>query len=77
LIKKFKKQFPNKNIWLYTGYTWEQIQQLEGIEDIDVIAEGEFVEELLDNNIHWVGSSNQRVINVKETLAKSGELVLI
>ncbi|MBR1461355.1 anaerobic ribonucleoside-triphosphate reductase activating protein [bacterium] len=73
LIKKFKKVFPQKDIWLYTGYTWEQIKNLEGIEDIDVIAEGEFVEELNDNNLHWVGSSNQRVIRVKESL--SGAMV--
>ena len=59
---------------LVTGYTWEQIKDLDGIKDIDVIAEGEFVEELKDNNIEWVGSSNQRVINVKESL--NGELVL-
>ena len=76
LIKKHKEKFPNKNIWLYTGYLWEAINNLEGIEDIDVIAEGEFIDELKDNNIHWVGSSNQRVINVKESL-KKGEVVLI
>ena len=71
LIKKHKKMFPKKNIWLYTGYSWEQIKNLEGIEDIDVIAEGEYVEELNDNNLHWVGSSNQRVIRVKESLCGS------
>ena len=75
LCIEFKERFPNKTIWLYTGYNWEQIQDLEGISDIDVIAEGEFIEELKDNNIHWVGSSNQRVIDVKETL-KTGQIVL-
>ena len=75
LIKRIKRELPEKNIWLYTGYNWEQIQDLEGISDIDVIAEGEFIEELKDNNIHWVGSSNQRVIDVKETL-KTGQIVL-
>ena len=75
LIKKCRKLFPNKTIWLYTGYLWEEIKDLEGISDIDVIAEGEFIEELKDNNIHWVGSSNQRVIRVKESL--QGDLVLI
>lgn len=74
LIKKCRERFPDKNIWLYTGYLWEEIKDLEGIEDIDVIAEGEFIEELKDNNIHWVGSSNQRVINVKESL--KGDLIL-
>lgn len=75
LIKKCRELYPQKTIWLYTGYLWEQIKDLEGIEDIDVIAEGEFVEELKDNNLHWVGSSNQRVIKVKESL--NNELVLL
>jgi len=68
LIKKCRKLLPEKTIWLYTGYKWEEIKDLEGISDIDVIAEGEFIEELKDNNLHWVGSSNQRVIRVKEAL---------
>ncbi len=75
LIKKVRKLCPDKTIWLYTGYTWEEIKDLEGIELIDIIAEGEFVEALKDNNIEWVGSSNQRVIDVKGTLEK-GEIVL-
>ena len=74
LIKKVRALYPEKTIWLYTGYTWEEIKDLEGISDIDVIAEGEFVEELKDANLEWVGSSNQRVINVKESL--NSELVL-
>ena len=74
LIKKCRELLPEKSIWLYTGYTWEEIKNLDGISDIDVIAEGEFIEDLKDNNLEWVGSSNQRVINVKESLGK--ELVL-
>ena len=74
LIKKVRALLPGKTIWLYTGYKWEEIRDLEGISDIDVIAEGEFIEELKDNNLEWVGSSNQRVINVKESL--NNELVL-
>ncbi|MBQ7450155.1 4Fe-4S cluster-binding domain-containing protein, partial [bacterium] len=65
---------PQKTLWLYTGYKWEEIKDLDGISDIDVIAEGEFIEELKDNNLEWVGSSNQRVINVKDSL--NNELVL-
>lgn len=76
LIKKCRELLPEKTIWLYTGYTWEEIKDLDGISDIDVIAEGEFVQELNDNNIKWVGSTNQRVINVKETL-KENSIVLI
>ena len=75
LIEKCRKEYPTKTIWLYTGYQWEEIEHLKGIENIDVLAEGEFVEALNDNKIHWVGSSNQRVMDVKKTLA-AGEVVL-
>lgn len=76
LIKKCAKLYPNKTIWLYTGFLWEEIKDLEGIELVDVIAEGKFVEKLKDNNAHWVGSTNQRVIRVKDSL-KSNSVVLL
>ena len=75
LAKKIKEELPEKTIWLYTGYKWEQICDLDGIENLDVLIDGEFVQNLNDNTLHWVGSSNQRVINVKETL-KTGNVVL-
>ncbi len=75
LVKKCRSDFPNKTIWLYTGLLWEEIKDIKGIELIDVIAEGRFVEELKDNNLKWVGSSNQRVIDVKKTL-EIGSIVL-
>lgn len=75
LIKKIRKLLPKKTIWLYTGYKWEDIRALEDINLIDVVAEGEFIESLKNNKIHWIGSTNQRVINVKETL-KSGQIAL-
>ena len=75
LIKKFKKEFPNKTAWLYTGYLWEEIKDVEGISELDVLADGEFQLELKDERIPWVGSSNQRVIDVQKTL-EQGEVVL-
>ncbi len=75
LIKKCAKEYPNKTIWLYTGYLYEEIKDIEGIELVDVLCDGEFVENLKDNNLQWVGSSNQRVINIKRTIQK-GEIVL-
>ncbi len=75
LAKKVKEKYPNKNIWLYTGYLWEQISNLEIVNYVDVIVDGKFVEELKDNMLHWKGSSNQRIINVPATL-KKGEVVL-
>ncbi len=68
LIKKCKTLYPHKTIWLYTGYLWENIKDLENIDLIDVIVDGKYIESLKDNNMEWVGSSNQRIINVKELL---------
>ena len=74
LIKKVRKELPQKTIWLYTGFLWNEIKDIPEIADIDVICEGKFVNELLDNKLHWVGSSNQKVIDVKKTLATNSEV---
>ncbi len=75
LIQKCRSEFPNKTIWLYTGLLWDDIKDIKGLELVDVVAEGRFVESLKDNNLKWVGSSNQRVIDVKRTL-EAGSIVL-
>lgn len=84
LIKKVRKQFPNKNIWIYTGYSfdddllpWSKKYDFtkEILENVDVIVDGEFVEEKKDISKYFRGSSNQRIIDVKESL-KRGEIVL-
>ena len=68
LIKKCRTNYPDKTIWLYTGLNWEDIKDIEGLGLVDVVAEGRFIESLKDNNLHWVGSSNQKVIDVKKSL---------
>ena len=68
LAKKVKETYPNKTVWLYTGFLWEEIKDNIDLSNIDVLVDGEFVKELNDNNLQWVGSSNQRIINVQETL---------
>lgn len=65
LCKKIKTQLPNKTIWLYTGFLWENVKEMEIFNYVDVVCDGPFVESLKDNKLHWVGSSNQRVIDVK------------
>lgn len=76
LIKEIKLKFPNKSIWVYTGFKWEDIKDLKGIENVDVICDGKFIFELKQNDLKWVGSKNQRVINVKESLNKNMIIVL-
>ena len=68
LMAEIKEKYPNKTIWLYTGYRWEEIWHYPMMKYIDVVVDGEFVIELKDTKLLWKGSSNQRVIDVKETL---------
>ena len=92
IVDEIRVSYPTKNIWLYTGYTWEQImhpvitdinsEQLkmlqmrkELVSKCNVLIDGIYVDELRDISLHWRGSSNQRVINVQETL-KQKQIVL-
>lgn len=75
LAKEVKEKFPTKTVWLYSGFSWEEFKNEPGVKYLDVVADGEFVEELKDVRLPWVGSSNQRVIDVQKTL-KNGEVCL-
>lgn len=75
LCKYIRELFPNKNIWLYTGYTYEEVSDLEIMDYIDILVDGPYVEKLRDTSLKWRGSSNQRVIDIKET-HKIGRVVL-
>ncbi|MBP1754988.1 MAG: anaerobic ribonucleoside-triphosphate reductase activating protein [Firmicutes bacterium] len=85
LVKKMKSIYPNKDIWCYTGYDYERELLLESrarceatdelLSYIDVLVDGEFVEELKDISLQFRGSSNQRIIDVKAS-KRTGELQL-
>lgn len=75
LVKKCREMYPQKTIWIYTGYLWDDVKDCKGLELADVLVDGEFEEKLKDNNLHWVGSSNQKIIDIKQSL-KTGEIVL-
>ena len=70
IVRKVKKNFPNIKIWCYTGYLWEDVKDLPCMDFIDVLVDGEFKAELRDITLPFCGSSNQRIINVKESLKK-------
>ena len=70
VVRKVKKNFPNIKIWCYTGYLWEEVKDLPCMDFIDVLVDGEFKVELRDITLPFCGSSNQRIINVKESLKK-------
>ena len=78
LVKEIKEKFPNKEIWIYTGYKYEEISFLEDILNYtDVLVDGEYIEELKDYKLKYRGSSNQRVILVQETLKAEKYLVML
>ncbi len=75
LAIEIKEKYPNKTLWLYTGFTWEQIADYPIMQYLDVVVEGPFVLEKRDVKLLWKGSSNQRVVDVKKTLAGDNILV--
>lgn len=88
IIKEIRNKFgDSKTIWLYSGYIYEDIvhcqtkhdeiknKQKEIIEMCDVMVDGPFEKDKADVNYHWAGSTNQRVIDIKETI-KTGKIVL-
>ena len=64
----FKTRFPRKDIWLYTGYKWEQVKGMTVMKYVDVVVDGKFIEELKDPRLKFRGSSNQRIILTKPSL---------
>lgn len=66
LCKRFRAKFGNiKSIWLWTGYTYNEIQNLEILSYLDVIVDGKYDKNLKDVSLTYAGSKNQRVINIK------------
>lgn len=69
LSKEIHEKYPDKTQWLYTGYSWEEIFEDSVVNNLDVVVDGEFDIKLKDNTLMWKGSKNQKVIDVKKTLA--------
>ena len=81
-VKKVKAMYPNKTIWCYTGNILDEEKGIlkekqkntfvtqELISLLDVLVDGPYIEELKDIRLKFRGSSNQRVIDVKKTLAE-------
>ena len=84
LLRSVKEKYPEKSVWCYTGYLydkdilqdfckkWQETKEM--LSYLDVVVDGEFVEELKDISLQFRGSSNQRIIDVKNSM-KTGEIV--
>lgn len=91
LVKQIRSSFPKKTIWLYTGYSYSEIfrgqssclsqeglnnfKRREIIKLCDIVVDGEYIDEQRDLSLKFRGSKNQRVIDVKQSLAQN-EMVL-
>ena len=75
LAKQFKEKYPNKDIWVWTGFRFEDIKDYEIFNYLDVLIDGKFDIKLSDPTLKYKGSSNQRVIDVKKTI-KNNKIVL-
>ncbi len=75
LAKAFKEKYPNKNIWVWSGFLFDKdLKDKEVLNYIDVLVDGRYSDELHDPTLKWRGSSNQRVIDVQKSL-KNNEIV--
>ncbi|MBO6114449.1 MAG: anaerobic ribonucleoside-triphosphate reductase activating protein [Lachnospiraceae bacterium] len=85
LLRRIKEELPEKDVWCYTGYLFDKDikekmmvkwpETREMIKYIDILVDGEFMEDLKDLKLRFRGSSNQRIIDVKKSL-DSGEVIL-
>lgn len=80
LIKRVRKELPDKDIWSWSGYTWEELQvdtddKKEMLSLIDVLVDGRFDQRRVDGNHPFRGSDNQRIIDVQASL-RAGKLIL-
>lgn len=75
IVVTFKEKFPNKDIWLWTGFKFEDAikdsKRKFILRNIDVLIDGQFEEDKKDLTLKWRGSSNQRVIDCKKSLAEN------
>ena len=75
LAKAFKEKFPNKTLWTWTGFSFDkELKDKEVLKYVDVLVDGQYIPELKDPNLKYSGSSNQRVIDVQQSL-KSEKII--
>lgn len=68
LCCEVKNLFPHINIWLYTGFKWEDIKNEKIFNYVDVVVDGPYIDESRDITLPFRGSSNQRIIDVQKSL---------
>ena len=70
-LKEFKERFPNKDVWCYTGYTYDHVKDYEILKYIDILIDGEFDIHNRSYVLPFRGSYNQRIIDVKQSIKEN------
>lgn len=68
MAKTIRQLYPDKTQWLYTGYDFSEVKNLEIMKYIDVLVDGEYIDSKRDTSLPFRGSANQRLINVQKSL---------
>jgi anaerobic ribonucleoside-triphosphate reductase activating protein len=76
LAKAFKTRYPQKTIWAWSGYKYEDILKPEVLKYLDVLVDGQYIDSKRDPRLKWCGSTNQRVIDVTKSL-KENKIVIL
>ena len=72
LAKAFKEKYPDKSLWVWSGFLFDRdLKDKDVLKYVDVLVDGQYVDELHDFRLKWRGSSNQRVIDVQKSLSKN------
>ena len=84
-VDRFRLLFPNKSIWIYSGYQWEQLfnggvyltkdcagwKRREIVKQCNVLVDGRYIDSQRNPSKKWAGSDNQRVIDIRKSLEKN------
>ena len=77
LAKAFKEKYPNKNVWAWTGFKYgETLKDKDVFKYLDVLVDGQYIDELHNPKLDWRGSSNQRVIDMPKSLKENTVVTL-
>lgn len=74
LCRLFKERYPNKDIWMWTGYLYEEVAHLPLLRDVDVLIDGRYLEEQ-PTTLPWRGSENQRLIQLRRSSTEESVMV--
>lgn len=69
LLERVRMELPSKTVWAYSGYTFDEIKDSQLLKYVDILVDGEFMEDKKNISLQFRGSENQRIIDVQATFA--------